>query len=123
MVFKLFIIFALVPVVELAVLIKVGTLIGTLNTVLLVICTALAGAYLVRLEGLNVYFRFQTNLQDGIFPSEEIFDGALVLVAGAVLITPGIFTDVLGFLLVLPASRGVLKRVIRRYIEKNMRFL
>jgi UPF0716 protein FxsA len=67
MFFKLFLIFTIVPVVELALLIKVGTLIGTLNTVLLVIGTAFAGAYLVRLEGLNVFYRFQKNLSDATF--------------------------------------------------------
>jgi UPF0716 protein FxsA len=120
MFFKLFLIFILVPVVELALLIKVGTLIGTLNTVVLVIGTALAGAFLVRLEGINVIYRFQRNLAEGIFPAEEIFDGALLLVAGAVLITPGFLTDILGLLIVLAPSREVLKGLIRRYVEKNV---
>ncbi len=120
MFFKLFLIFTLVPVVELALLIKVGTLIGTLNTVVLVIGTALTGAFLVRLEGINVIYRFQKNLAEGIFPAEEIFDGALLLVAGAVLITPGFLTDILGLLIVLPPSREVLKGLIRRYVEKNV---
>jgi UPF0716 protein FxsA len=120
MFFKLFLIFTIVPVLELAILIKVGTLIGTLNTVLLVIGTALAGAYLVRIEGLNVFYRFQRNLSEGVFPSEEIFDGALLLVAGAVLITPGILTDILGLLLVFPASRRIFKGLIRRYVEKSV---
>jgi UPF0716 protein FxsA len=132
MFFKLFLIFTLVPVVELALLIKVGTLIGTLNTVVLVIGTALAGAFLVRLEGINVIYRFQRNLAEGIFPAEEIlnlaegifpaeeiFDGALLLVAGAVLITPGFLTDILGLLIVLAPSREVFKGLIRRYVEKN----
>jgi UPF0716 protein FxsA len=120
MFFKLFLIFTLVPVVELALLIKVGTLIGTLNTVVLVIGTALTGAFLVRLEGINVIYRFQRNLAEGVFPAEEIFDGALLLVAGAVLITPGFLTDILGLLIVLPHSRDVLKGLIRRYVEKNV---
>jgi UPF0716 protein FxsA len=120
MFFKLFLIFTLVPVVELALLIKVGTLIGTLNTVVLVIGTALTGAFLVRLEGINVIYRFQRNLAEGVFPAEEIFDGALLLVAGGVLITPGFLTDILGFLIVLPPSREVLKGLIRRYVEKNV---
>ncbi len=119
MFFKLFLIFTLIPVIELALLIKVGTIIGTFNTVVLVIATALIGAFLVRMEGLNVIYRFQRNVLQGVFPGEEIFDGALILVAGAVLITPGLITDVLGFLLVFPPTRRVIKRIIRRYIERR----
>ncbi len=117
---KLFILFTVIPVVELAILIKIGTVIGTLNTVLLVIGTALLGAFLVKMEGLNVMYRFQRNVLEGVFPAEEIFDGAMLLVAGALLITPGVLTDILGFLLVFPASRRVIKDIIRRYIERNI---
>lgn len=120
MFFKLFLIFAIVPAVELALLIKVGTLMGAMNTVLLVLATALLGAYLVKLEGLNVFYRFQRNLNEGIFPAEEIFDGVLLLIAGAVLITPGFVTDILGLLLVFPLSRGLIKKLIRRYMERKM---
>ncbi len=116
---KLFILFTLIPVLELAILIKIGTIIGTLNTVILVIGTALLGAFLVKMEGLNVMYRFQRNLLEGVFPAEEIFDGAMLLVAGALLITPGVITDIIGFLLVFPASRKIIKSIIRRYIERN----
>ena len=119
MFFRLFLLFTIVPVVELAILIKLGSHIGTLNTVALVIATAVAGAYLVRLEGLNVTIRFQRSLIEGRFPAEEIFDGAMVLAAGALLLTPGLITDIVGFLLVMPPTRRVLKLYIRRYIEKN----
>ena len=73
MFFKLFILFALIPVIELAILIKVGSIIGIGYTILLVIGTAMIGAYLVRLEGLNIMLRFQKNISEGIFPAEEIF--------------------------------------------------
>ncbi|HHL40156.1 MAG TPA: FxsA family protein [Deltaproteobacteria bacterium] len=119
MFFRLFILFTLIPVIELALLIKVGSFLGVFNTVMIVIATALAGAYLVRLEGLGVMYRFQRNLSEGIFPAEEIFDGALLLVAGALLVTPGFFTDVLGLLIVIPATRAVIKARLRRRIEKS----
>jgi len=119
MLWKLFLVFAIVPAVELYLLIRVGTIIGAFNTVLLVIATAAVGAYMVRLEGLNVALRFQQNLQDGIFPGEEIFDGAMLLVAGALLVTPGLLTDTAGFLIVIPPSRAALKRFIRKRIEKS----
>ena len=82
-----------------------GSIIGVGYTVLLVIGTAMIGAYLVRLEGLNIMTRFQKNMNEGIFPAEEIFDGAMVLVSGALLLTPGLVTDIFGFLLVFPPSR------------------
>jgi len=120
MFFRLFLIFAIVPVVELALLIKVGTLIGTLNTVVLVIGTAMVGSYLVRMEGLSVFYRFQQNMQEGVFPAEEILDGAMILVAGALLVTPGVLTDIVGFSLVFPISRMAIKRILRRYIDRRI---
>jgi len=120
MFFRLFLIFAIVPVVELALLIKVGTLIGTLNTVVLVIGTAMVGSYLVRMEGLSVFYRFQQNMQEGVFPAEEILDGAMILVAGALLVTPGVLTDIVGFSFVFPFSRMAIKRILRRYIDRRI---
>ncbi len=120
MFFRLFLIFAIVPVIELSLLIKVGTLIGTLNTIILVITTAMVGSYLVRMEGLSVMNRFQRSMMEGVFPAEEIFDGAFILVAGALLVTPGVFTDLLGFLFVFPASRRGIKKALRRYLEKQL---
>ncbi len=120
MFFKLFLLFTIIPVIELTILIKIGTLIGTLNTVMLVIFTAMAGAYLVRMEGLGVIYRFQQNMQEGRFPAEEILDGAMILVAGALLVTPGVATDIIGFLLVFPSSRRVIKISLRRYIERRI---
>lgn len=120
MFFKLFLLFALVPVIELSLLIKVGSIIGTLNTIAIVILTAVIGAYMVRLEGLGVMYRIQQNMQEGVFPAEELIDGMMILVAGALLLTPGFFTDVIGFLMVLPVSRNFLKRIARHYIEKKM---
>jgi len=120
MFFKLFLIFAVVPLVELGILIKIGTHIGTLNTISLVILTAAIGAYMVRLEGIGVLSRIQHNIQDGQFPAEEMINGAMVLVAGALLLTPGVFTDLIGFLMVIPVSRNVIKRLIKQYLEKKI---
>ncbi len=117
MFFKLFLIFAVIPMVELALLIKVGTVIGALNTIIIVILTAVIGAYMVRLEGLDVWFRIQKNLMEGVFPGEELIDGVMILIAGAVLLTPGFVTDILGFLMVFPLTRGVIKKFLKRYLE------
>lgn len=120
MFFKLFLIFAIIPVIELALLIKIGSVIGTLNTIIIVILTAVAGAYMVKLEGIAVMYRIQENMQQGTFPAEELINGMMILMAGVLLLTPGFFTDVVGFLMVFPVSRGVIKRIAGRYIKKRM---
>lgn len=120
MFFKLFVVFAVTSLVELGILIKIGTYIGTLNTILLVVLTAAVGAYMVRMEGISVLARIQQHMQHGQFPAEELIDGAMILVAGAFLLTPGILTDTVGFLMVIPVSRNIIKKGIRQYIEKKI---
>lgn len=120
MFFKLFLLFVTVSLLELAVLIKIGVYIGTLNTILLVILTAAAGAMMAKLEGLGVMFRIQEGLSQGIFPADELINGAMILVAGAMLLTPGFLTDTLGFLMIFPPSREVIKRFVRRRLKNYM---
>jgi UPF0716 protein FxsA len=120
MFFKLFLIFTLIPVIELSLLIKVGSYIGVMNTVLIVILTALAGAYMVRSEGISVITRIQRNMQEGIFPGDEMISGIMILMAGALLLTPGFFTDIIGFLMVIPVSREFIKGLVKEYIKKHM---
>lgn len=117
---KLFLAFTLIPALELALLIQVGSYIGIGNTILIILLTATVGAYLVRSEGTGVMFRLQKNMQEGIFPGEELIDGAMILVSGALLLTPGFFTDVIGFLMVLPFTRGHIKNIAKRYLKKRM---
>ncbi|VAX34771.1 hypothetical protein MNBD_NITROSPIRAE03-1538 [hydrothermal vent metagenome] len=120
MFFKLLVIFIVVPVVELSLLIKVGSIIGTLNTIIIVLLTAAIGAYLVKLEGLGVMYRIQKNMMEGIFPAEELIDGMMILIAGVLLLTPGFITDTIGFLMVFPGSRKIIKRIARRYFDKHI---
>ncbi len=120
MFFKLLVLFVVVPVVELSLLIKVGSIIGTLNTIIIVLLTAAIGAYMVKLEGLGVIYRIQKNLLEGIFPAEELIDGMMILIAGVLLLTPGFITDIIGFLMVFPGSRNVIKRLARRYFDKRI---
>lgn len=119
MFFKLFLLFTIIPVIELAILIKVGSYIGSLNTMAIVILTAVIGAYMVKSEGIGVMSRLQRDMQNGIFPAEEIISGMMILVAGALLLTPGFFTDILGFLMVFPVSREFIKKNVKRYIKKK----
>jgi UPF0716 protein FxsA len=107
-------------VIELSVLIYVGSYIGTLNTVAIILLTATVGAYMVRMEGLSVLYRIQRDLAEGIFPAEELVNGALILVAGALLLTPGFFTDIAGFVMVFPTSRELIKPLLKKYFSKRI---
>lgn len=113
MLFRLFLCFTLVPVAELYILIHLGGIIGGLNTVILVILTGFIGAYLARMEGLNTMIKVRQNLSQGIVPAEELMDAFIILIAGLVLITPGLLTDIAGLLLLCPPTRNKFKRFLR----------
>lgn len=118
MLFKLFLCFTLIPVAELYLLIKVGTVIGGLNTILLVILTGFAGAWLARMEGMQTMLRLRTNLAQGLMPAEELIDAVIIFAAGIVLITPGLITDIFGLLLLWPPSRNWFKRQLRKKFDQ-----
>ena len=118
MVFKLFLLFTIIPLVELYVLIRIGSVIGAGNTILLVIITGLIGAYLARLEGVRVIRKIQRSMEEGRAPAEEMIDALLIFVAGVLLITPGVLTDICGLLLLFPYSRQRFKVWLRRRIDK-----
>jgi UPF0716 protein FxsA len=112
----LLLLFLIVPIVELYVIIQVGQAIGTLPTIALLIAVSVAGAWLVRWEGLGVWRRAQQKLQQGEMPTTALIDGVLILLAGALMLTPGFLTDLIGVLLLLPPSRAVLRgALVRRY--------
>ncbi|AEG00156.1 FxsA family protein [Methylomonas methanica] len=111
----LFLFFLIVPFVEIYVLLQVGGLIGAFPTILLVVFTAALGAWLLRRQGFATWQRFQTNLAQGTIPAYEMIEGPILLVGGALLLTPGFFTDALGFACLIPA----LRQKIARYIIEN----
>ncbi len=102
---SLFIIFLLIPIIEIYLLITVGGIIGAIPTILLIIGTAALGAFLLRMQGIATLNRVQTTLQRGEVPAIEMLEGLLLLIAGALLLTPGFFTDTLGFLALIPGLR------------------
>ena len=114
---KLFLLFTIVPLMELVILIKLGGQIGAINTILLVIGTAVAGAALARFEGLKTLQQIQLNLAQGIVPAEELIDGMMIFAGGVLLLTPGLLTDAFALLLLFPASRLVIKRWLRRRFD------
>ena len=118
MLFKLFLCFTLIPVVELYLLIKVGTVIGGFNTILLVILTGFAGAWLARMEGMHTMMKVRQNLDQGLMPAEELLDALIIFIAGLVLITPGLLTDLFGLLLLWPVTRNRFKRFLRQKFDE-----
>lgn len=120
MLIKLFLLFTLIPVIELFLLIQLSSFLGPLSTIILVIATGFAGASLARLQGMQTIVRIQENYRQGIMPGDEIIDAFLILVAGIVLITPGLLTDISGILLLLPKTRQSFKKFIKREFEKRV---
>ena len=114
---KLLALFILVPIIELILLIEIGKVIGTLNTVLLVIFTGVAGATLAKLEGSRVWQQTQKELADFQVPADRLIDGLLILIGGILLLTPGVLTDVLGLALIIPISRQPFKRAVKKQFE------
>ena len=119
MFFRLLVLFTLVPLLELYLLIRVGELIGVWPTVALVVFTGALGAFLTRLEGLRVFRQVQAEFQEGRVPTAGLLDGLLIVVAGAVLLTPGLITDALGFFLLLPPGRRVVRDAVSAAAAKR----
>ncbi len=117
----LFAAFVLIPLVELAILIRVGQHLGVAGTLALVVLTGIVGAFLVKLQGILVMTRIQRDMAAGRLPAVYLLDGAMILLAGAFLITPGLLTDVLGFALLIPPIRAAIRAAIRRKFEKSIR--
>jgi UPF0716 protein FxsA len=118
---KLLLVFLAVPLVEIMLFIEIGSRIGTWMTLLIVVLTAMLGASRAHREGLKTWWRLQEKLSQGHLPNEELLDGALVLLAGALLLTPGFLTDTLGILLLYTKTRQVIKRWLRRRLTRRWR--
>jgi UPF0716 protein FxsA len=105
--------FIVVPLLELAIIIQVGDLIGAAPTILLLLAVSLAGAWLVRREGTRAWSRFTYALHSGRVPADEVLEGAMVLFGGALLLTPGFATDAIGLLLMVPPIRALAASMLK----------
>ena len=112
--------FILVPLLEMVVLIKVGEVIGALNTVGLVMLTAVIGLWLLRREGLATLLRARQKLDVGEVPAGEMLEGMVIAAGGALLLTPGFITDTIGFCCLIPPLRRVLVRLLHRRWERQI---
>ncbi len=117
----LVVVFIVVPIAELYVIIQVGHAIGALPTVGLLLLDSVLGSALLRAQGRATWRRFNTALTSGRAPAREVLDGALVIFGGALLISPGFLTDIVGLLLLLPPTRAVLRRaLVRNFTNRAM---
>lgn len=120
MFFKLLLLFAVIPILELYLIIKAGEAIGALNTVLIILTTAIVGASLAKSQGLMVLSRIRQALNEGRVPGNELLHGLMILIGGATLLTPGFITDFVGLSMLLPQIRNVYIRIAQRVIRKRV---
>ena len=110
--------FIIVPLIELFLLLQLANVTSVGITFLVVVVTGIIGSMLARREGVMAWFRFRTALAEGRMPSQEIQDGLMIVFAAALLLTPGLLTDALGFTLLVPAGRALIRRVVlSRYMQ------
>ncbi len=117
---KLIAAFVIIPLIELMVLLRINEWLGPMETIALVVVTGIIGATLAKMQGLLVLQQIQKELSMGQLPAPRMVDGILILVAGALLITPGLLTDAVGFLLLVPAFRAVVRRWLRTKFKMNL---
>ena len=116
---KLFLAFTIIPIIEIYLLIEIGSIFGALTAITLVILTGFLGAFMARMQGLQTLFRIQESLREGRMPSGELLDALLIIIAGVVLLTPGFLTDSAGFLLLIPTTRNSIISWLQRQIERR----
>lgn len=120
MLFRLFLVFTIVPVIEIWLLIKVGRIIGPLPTVATLLVISMVGAWLARSQGSRVIVAIRDELAAGRVPAAHLLDGAFILAGGILLLTPGYFTDFIGLFFLFPFSRLVLKQWLKSWLERRM---
>ena len=118
---RLFLVFAVVPIIEVWLLIKVGHIIGPLPTVAILLLISMTGAWLAKSQGLRTVVAIRDELAAGRLPAAHLFEGALILAGGIFLLTPGFFTDFIGIFFLIPATRRLLKRWLRNWLERRLR--
>ena len=116
----LVLLFVVTPLVELAILLKINEWLGWRHTILVVFITGIVGAWLARAQGFVVLQKIQKDMSAGRLPAPYLLDGLMIIVAGALLITPGLMTDTIGFLLLIPGVRSFVKLWLRARIEERI---
>ncbi|CAG9608877.1 FxsA family protein [Pseudoneobacillus rhizosphaerae] len=117
----LFLFIIIVPAAEIGFLLVSGQIIGVWPTVLIIILTGVIGSYLAKKQGLATYYQLQRQLQTGQLPGDALLDGICILVGGTLLLTPGFFSDILGFLLLFPGTRIFFKQMMKKWFQKRIK--
>ncbi|MBT3880478.1 MAG: FxsA family protein [Candidatus Scalindua sp.] len=119
MLIRLILLFTIIPLIELYLLIQVGRYLGSFQTIMIVLITGIIGGLLARSQGLSVQRQIRVDLQNGIIPTDSLIDGFFILIAATLLITPGMITDVFGFILMIPFFRGWLKKRVKEILKRK----
>ncbi len=119
MFFKLFFLFAIIPIIELYVLLKIGSIIGPLNTVIIILITASVGAFLAKQEGFKVIKKINQALHEGKTPTQELLNGLYILLGGFLLLTPGFITDIAGITMLITPIRTKYCKITEKFISKK----
>lgn len=117
---RLLLAFTVIPLVELALLLRLGRWLGAWETFGIVVVTGVVGAYLARREGARALERIQANMKQGVVPTQELVEGGLILVAGILLVTPGLLTDLVGFTLLIPPARRRIGQYARQAVGRRI---
>ena len=112
--------FLTIPLIEVWILLQITDLAGLLNTIGLLILTSIIGALLVRREGISVFRKAKNEMTQGQMPEKQILDGFLILLGGVLMLTPGFFTDIIGFLLLFPPTRLLLRTVVIKRLNSRI---
>ena len=119
----IFLIFIIIPILEITIFITVGSNIGVLNTIAIILITALVGIFLVRRRGLSLLFNARQNMSEGMMPTEEIKGGIFLLISGLLLITPGFFTDLVDLAVFLkPVQDFISLRAENYFVSRTRRY-
>jgi UPF0716 protein FxsA len=119
MLIRLILLFTVIPLIELYLLIQVGRYLGSFQTIMIVLITGIIGGLLARSQGLSVQRQIRVDLRNGIIPTDSLIDGLFILIAAALLITPGMITDLFGFILMVPSFRGWLKMWLKGILKRK----
>ncbi|MEM1442760.1 MAG: FxsA family protein [Verrucomicrobiota bacterium] len=117
---RLLLLFISIPLLELCIFLMLGSKIGIPTTLAIIVLTAVLGAWLTKSEGLKTLTKYQNAVNQGRLPHEEVMDGLMILVAGAVLLTPGFLTDAIGFSLLIPTVRSFVKGIAKSYLSNRV---
>ena len=118
----IFLLLIFIPIIEISIFITIGSEIGIINTIAIILITALLGIFLVRRRGISLLFNAQNNLSQGIMPTEEIKGAIFLLISGLLLITPGFFTDCIGFAMFLRPVQNFVALKAKQYFQSRTRY-